>query len=349
MEQVKVQERNASLDVLRIIAMFMIMTAHFFGWGGAVNKLTTGDLNYFIVMPIYFVCGLGNTLFFLLAGYFAKPPKMKKALFIQRKTCFYSFVISLLVFCIGINDGIGVGYVVKSFFPVIFNRYWFISVYLVLYVFSFVLIPGLENLKKSQFLFVIALLLIHNTCVMDASYTFMEGLLAYTVGYYLKKFKPYENLKKVWIAFAYIAFMGVYVIERFLARHFGIEHTLLDEGLRYVLLLGSSVALFSFFAKLNVRAKWASKISGNVLSVYLITACPAWATILYTKWLHIEQFCQEIWFVGYYLLINMVIFAICICIDKAVTLVNNKEIAFIEKIKNKLVKVKFEEEGSHIN
>lgn len=48
-------ERNHSLDLLRIIAMFMILTVHFFGWGGAVNTLTLSDKNYYIVMPVYFV------------------------------------------------------------------------------------------------------------------------------------------------------------------------------------------------------------------------------------------------------------------------------------------------------
>lgn len=336
--QTQVQERNASLDFLRIIAMFMILSLHFFGWGGAVNTLTTSDLNNFIVMPIYFICGIGNALFFLLAGYFAKPPKFRKALFIERKTAFYAFVISLLVLCLGENDGIGIGYTIKSLFPVIFNRYWFVSVYLILYIFSFVLIPGMESLSKTQFLLVIAVLVVNNTCLMDASFTLLEGLLAYMVGYYLKKFKQYERYKKAWIAFAYAAFMGVYVIERFTARNLGIKHTLLDEGLRYILLLGSAVVMFSFFAKIEIRAKWASKISGNVLSVYLITACPAWATVLYTKWLPIAEFCREIWFVGYYVLINVAMFALCICIDKAVTHINHKEVGLIEKLKNKLVK-----------
>ena len=90
------KERNGSLDVLRVIAMFMILTVHFLGWGGAVNILTTSDVNYFIIMPIYFVCGIGNTLFFMLAGFFAKKPKITKALFIERKTCFYSFIILIV-------------------------------------------------------------------------------------------------------------------------------------------------------------------------------------------------------------------------------------------------------------
>lgn len=49
-------ERNASLDLLRVVAMFMILTRHFLGWRGAVTILTSRDFNYFWVMPLYFVC-----------------------------------------------------------------------------------------------------------------------------------------------------------------------------------------------------------------------------------------------------------------------------------------------------
>jgi len=231
---------------------------------------------------------------------------------------------------------VGIGYTIKSFFPVIFNRYWFVSVYLVLYVLSFLLIPGLDSLSKPQFLLIIAALLINNTCIMYASYTLMEGLLAYVIGYYLKKFKPYENCKKIWILLAYGVAMAAYVAERFLARKLGIEHSLLDEGLRYVFLLCSAIALFMFFAKIHIRGKWISSIAGNILAVYLITANPALVSILYTKWLHVEAFCEAWWFVGYYLAVNLAIFALCVSIDKLVTIVNTKEVAFIERIGQKI-------------
>lgn len=336
-------ERSSSLDLLRIIAMFMILTVHFLGWGGAVNILTTSNLNYFIIMPIYFICGLGNTLFFMLAGFFAKKPKIKKALFIERKTAFYCFLITLIVFVFSLNADVGIGYTIKSLFPIIFNKYWFVSVYIVLYILSFVLIPGFDSLNKPQFLLVILLLLIHNVFIMDASYTIMEGLLAYAVGYYIKKFKPYENIKKLWIIVIYVVAMGIYVGERFIMRHLGMEHTLLDEGLRYVFLLVASLAMFMFFAKLNIKRKCFSKISGNVLSVYLISSCPAWATIIYTKWLFVEKFCFEYWFVFYYLAVNVAIFAVCVAIDKLVTIINNKEVKLIETIYNKLFKKKKED------
>jgi len=95
-------QRNKALDLLRIVAMFMILSLHFLGRGGAVNELTIHDYNYYLVMPIYFVSGIGNTLFFMLSGYFLRKPKLEKGLALERKTAFYSFTITLIVFLCGL-------------------------------------------------------------------------------------------------------------------------------------------------------------------------------------------------------------------------------------------------------
>ena len=125
--------RNTSLDLLRVVSMFMILTVHFLGWGGAVNSLTMSDPNYFLVMPVYFMSQIGNTLFFLLSGYFSRGSiRLNKMVFLQRKTFFYVFLISLVVFLFGLNPDTTLKYVIKSAFPIVFNRYWFISVYFIL-------------------------------------------------------------------------------------------------------------------------------------------------------------------------------------------------------------------------
>jgi membrane-bound metal-dependent hydrolase YbcI (DUF457 family) len=152
------------------------------------------------------------------------------------------------------------------------------------------------------------------------------------IGYYLKKFRPYENVKKRWIAFIYVAFMALYVIERFIVRHFGIEHSTLDEGLRYTLLLVAATALFAFFAKLDVKWKWPSAIAGNVLAVYLISANPAIVQPFYGEFLRVVEFSTQWWFMLYYLGVNVLIFALCVAIDKLVTMLNQKEVSLIKKI-----------------
>ena len=184
------ENRNRSLDLLRAISMFLVLTAHFFGWGGAVNVLGLSEINYFAVMPIYFFAQIGNTLFFLLTGYFASGNvKPGKLVFLHRKTTFYAVVISLTIFLCGLDKSICAGDVVKSLFPVLSNRYWFISVYFVLYVLSGLLFRGLENCSGKMVLAVIGVLLLNNTFLYPANMTLMQGILAFVCGYYLRELR----------------------------------------------------------------------------------------------------------------------------------------------------------------
>lgn len=324
---IKMQNRNNSMDLLRVVSMFMILSVHFLGWGGAVNKLTMSDINYYIAMPIYFISQIGNTLFFLLTGYFSTGNiRARKLVFLQRKTSFYAFGISLVVFLFGLNPDITIEYVFKSLFPIVFNRYWFISVYFILYVLSAPLYKGLTQCSSRTILLVVGALLINNTFFYPANMTLLQGVLAFVIGYYLRAYRPFEKRKNQYVLLAYIVFLGMYAVERVVTRLVGIEHTKLDEGLRYILILLMAVMFFVFFEKIPFKAQWPSKISANVISVYLISACPPVVAIIYTNLVPIEAFATKFWFVPYYIVVNILIFALCIAIDKVVTMLNNIDV-----------------------
>ncbi len=320
------QNRNQSLDLLRVVSMFLVLTAHFFGWGGAVNVLTLTDVNYLMVMPVYFLSQIGNTLFFLLTGYFASGRvRPRKLVYLHRKTTLYVFTISLVIFLLGLNGDISAKYVMKSLFPILSNRYWFISVYFILYILSAPLFMGLEGCSGRMILAVIAILLVHNTFLYPANMTLMQGILAFVCGYYLRKYKPFAKWKKRSIFLVFGLFFCMYSAERIGVKYFALEHTKLDEGLRYVSLLAMAIVFFAFFEKLELKAKWPSRISENVLSVYLISACPPAVELIYTKWLPIESVATEFWFVPYYVAVNILIFGLCVGIDKLISKLNNLE------------------------
>ena len=166
--------------------------------------------------------------------------------------------------------------------------------------------------------------------------TLMQGVLAFIVGYYLREFKPFEKWKNSIVALVYAVFVGMYVVERVAIRIIGKEHTALDEGLRYVLVLLMAVMFFAFFEKLNIKAQWPSKISPNVISVYLITACPPIVTLLYVDLIPIEEFSTKPWFILYYIVLNIILFALCIVVDVVVSKYNNLETDFLVKLLDKI-------------
>lgn len=312
--------------MLRIIAMLMILTTHILGWGGAVNSLNIKEFNYYPLMSVYFISQIGTVIFFLFSGYFATEKfRFKSILSLERKTAFYAVVISAIAVAFGINKDISWVYVIKCEFPVLLNRYWFISVYVILNFLSPVLVRGLNKCSEKLIVSIIIALLLNNTFLYQANMTLYQGLHVFIVGYYLRRFNPLKRFGKTLTVFLYFCSLGLYVGERFAVQRFGQEHTNLDEGLRYMLVLLMAVFLFEFFNKLNIKAKLPSKISGNVIAVYLITVCPAIMHPLYENWLFIGEFCHENWFIAYFATISVLMFAICIIVDRFITIINKRE------------------------
>ncbi len=326
--------------------MFMILTLHFMGGGLAVNILSPSNMNYFFVMPLYFISQAGNTLFFLLSGYYSGgQPRVKSLISLERKAAFYAVSISVIAILSGVNREISWWYVIKSEFPVLMNRYWFISVYVILSCLAPVLIRGLENASKKLVLIIIVVLLLNNTFLYSANMTLMQGLHVFIIGYYLRRFNPFEKFSKWLIMLFYMGSVAAFAAERILIRRLGYEHTTLDEGMRYTLITIMAVLLLSFFAKLNIKSIWPSKISANVLSVYLITVCPAIYHQIYESWLQVDAFCVKWWFIGYYIFVNVLLFSICISIDKFVSIINRTEVKLLantfRKIKTRFVRNDF--------
>ena len=322
-------QRKVSFDLLRVLAMWFIMTAHFMGWGGVVNTLTTRDLNYFWVMPLYFASQIGNSLFFMLSGYFAKEPRLDKILLIERKSAFYSSVITWAVFAVG---GVSLSYAVQSMFPLFFKRYWFVRVYLALYALEFLLVPGLKNLNKKQFFVVIIALTLNNILTENAQYTLLEGLLAFIIGFYIRQFKPFAKKRNTSIFCLYLVLMLIYSIERLIILKLGLEHSKFDINARYVLLLAAATVLFGFFTELDVRWKWPGKLSPYILSVYLITANPAISELLYKNVLHAADLSTRIYFFPYYIASNAFLLLLCVTLDRFVTRINTFEVKILMKI-----------------
>lgn len=320
------KDRNGSLDLLKLLAMWFITTAHFMGWGGAVNTLTPEDFNYWWVMPLYFVSQAGNTLFFMISGYFVHSVKIEKAVFLERKTASYS--ILLTVISCGLWGGTVLG-IIKSCFPIVFNFYWFLSVYLILYLFAYLLIPATEKTSKSHLLIVLFALIFNNCFLIDeARYTLLEGIPAFLAGCYFRRFTPFRQLKRRHMALLYLFSVVLYAAERVVVRWAGWEHRQLDETLRYLLVFLSATLLFGTFEKLDIRSKAASFLAPNVVAVYLITAHPMIRNQLYQDVLPIGSLCRSPAFLPFYLGVNLLLLVLCSLVDKPISRLNRIEAGF---------------------
>lgn len=125
--------RQTGLDLLRSIAMLMIVIWHFSLHIIGSNPFPTSPVglgNYLVLEFLLVCCSVCVNVFILISSYFLvdKPFNGARMLQLWLQVVFYSAGISLLFFFL--NPGSLSGKeLLKSFFPVSNNRYWFVSIY----------------------------------------------------------------------------------------------------------------------------------------------------------------------------------------------------------------------------
>ena len=169
------KKRNSNIELLRIIAMFLIVWHHC----GYVNSDVLGDsltYNTTIIKISYFLGKMGVNIFFLISGYFLCKGKFnKKKLFsIVATTEFYGLIVVLIsIFCDKIN--LGNSYI--FYFPIVSSMFWFATDYIIIYLLSPYFNILIENLSKEKFKkFLITVLIIW--CIIPNTF----GIIGGTIG-----------------------------------------------------------------------------------------------------------------------------------------------------------------------
>ena len=128
-----VTPRQTGLDILRSVAMMMIIIWHFSLHIIGSNPFPTSPVglgNYLALELLLVCCSVCVNVFILISSYFLVDKSFNGARMLQLwlQVVFYSAGISLLFFFL--NPGSLSGQeLLKSFFPVSNNRYWFVSIY----------------------------------------------------------------------------------------------------------------------------------------------------------------------------------------------------------------------------
>lgn len=127
------KNRSSNFELVRIIAMCMIVLNHFSNYSGLMNS----ELHTVRAIGYFFIIGgkYGSALFVLIGSYFMaeKPTKAISML----RIWFYTVAISILCRIVSLPFGVGsINEIYKSLFPVLFNAYWFVTVYLALLLVS---------------------------------------------------------------------------------------------------------------------------------------------------------------------------------------------------------------------
>lgn len=144
------KERVSNFELLRIIAMLLIILAHYCVHGG--YTFDGIGINYVLVKALGSFGQVGVALFVGISGYFSCTGKfnLKRIVMLAIETFIYSITLYFIVW-IGIDkQEFSRGALIANIFPVIFTKYWFVSCYVTLCLFSPLLNIIIKNLSEKQ-------------------------------------------------------------------------------------------------------------------------------------------------------------------------------------------------------
>lgn len=171
------KRRNYGIDLLRIVAMYMIVLNHCLLLGGVITKATQigiGSINYDISWLLDTLCYCAVNCYALISGYVGVKSKFKLQNIIKLwfQVVFYSVVLNIIIWVTIPNVPINKGLLIQMLMPISFERYWYFSAYFILFAFMPFLNLLLNNLDKSM----ATKLLITLILVCSFGETFILGL-----------------------------------------------------------------------------------------------------------------------------------------------------------------------------
>ena len=284
----------ANLEVLRCVAMMMVVVLHYLGKGGMLPDLTAPlSVQDTAAWLLEAFCIVAVNVYMMISGYFLCESsfKLSRLLTLWLQLEVYSVGIGLLAVVTGMVPAAEVSthYYLTLLFPVTMGHYWFLTAYLFLYVLLPLVGRGLRLLTKEQFR-VALILMLFTFCVMKSvlpfrleedgkGYDCIWYLCVFCVAAYLRRFGiPFLQKKSGALLLYLIGVFGTFgeamLLHLFYLRTGSLELILkIPYEYNHIFPFLASVGLFCLFLDSNIKGKIgavAVKIAPYTLGVYLL-------------------------------------------------------------------------------
>lgn len=271
--------RNSNFELLRIIAMFIIVVSHYSVHGTYTSEVITTTST---ILEMFSLGKIGSNLFVMIGAYFMidRGVKISQIINLSIRTYLYSL---LIVVCASLFFEIVFTDVYKYIFQ-FYDTYWFVTTYVMLMILAPVLNSILTKITNNQLKNVLLVMTVF--LVISPTYRIgmpiNDGILffvyLYLVTAYIKKQEIRINVKKylaisLSITMLHIVFRNIVPLlfsQEEVSKTINLQLT--DLGL---LTVSNTVLLFLLI--LNARkfeSKVVNKVASGMFSVYLIHEHP---------------------------------------------------------------------------
>ena len=232
----KINNRDSSIELLRIISMLMIVAGHFATHGGFCFDTQSITIPRLWWNLIEMGGNFGVDVFVLISGYYLIENKslsfdIKRLLKFWGQIFFYSVFLFVFAFIIG-RGSFAPRLILRTLFPIISSEWWFASTYFVLYLLHPYINRLLYTFSKEQYRqFLILFIIIWSVVPIFTLFNFqsnelLEFILIYIIAGYIRIWGFKFNLKSkrlfcLWIVFRVFTYLTciVFII-------LGVKHTI---------------------------------------------------------------------------------------------------------------------------
>lgn len=278
-------KRDSSFELLRIVGMFMIIAHHFTTHGGfkfAEDYVTANEL---FLQFIRIGGKAGVAVFILISGYFMVTQTSTKLirlfkLWLQLVT--YSVGVYIISCVIGLSD-FSFKVLIGSFLPITYNKWWFASVYFVIFLFAPYINFVLCRITKKQYLCLIMIMVVIWWLVPTITRKDFQSnnlvlcVCIYCIAGYIRL---HLSDVKINCIIAFLTGTGLYFTVfilnasvRFLSIKFEFFKGYINHlsDLESIFVLAASVFIFLSFSRLKIKPNtFINAVSSSAFGIYLI-------------------------------------------------------------------------------
>lgn len=280
----KYEKRFTNIEILRIIAMLLIVMSHYAKYSGI--DWETVDINASkIFINTFFNFGkLGVSLFVIISGYFYDRNKINIHKIVN--LILQVFIFSILGLLIGIvigDSNLNIKNIIKAIMPTTFGLYWFATCYILIYLFSpFIKIIIDKFSKKDLKLMITLMVLVWSFITMiPGSKTFYNEFIwlvvIYIIGAYMKKYNINilnNNKSRLIVTILIIAFLSIFMvaIELMSTKILILKNfTNYFNNMQSPFILILTILIFNMFTNIRIKNnKYINAIASSTFGIYLI-------------------------------------------------------------------------------
>lgn len=274
------KERESNIELLRILLLLIICFWHVIvhGYKFAFIKDTGVPLNAeWLDFFASFLCPAVNT-FVLISGYFGIHYSKEGLSRFSFQATLFSVTTTLIIMVL--TGSFAGKSLILSFFPIITQRWWFLTIYILLFIFSPILNNGLNALTTKQLRNILIIYFAVNsigpliTNVLEGS-NFQSLLFVYLLGSYIARLNKEDRIK-VSSAACFVSYIVssilLYTISSLLLKSHHPYRAFDFLSYNNPIIIIQSITLFLFFKQLVIRKnRKINFIAHYAFAAYLIT------------------------------------------------------------------------------